>query len=127
MTPQLSKPTPNQSKDLENRNDDVTFATQQIRIPLDPNEVQRTALVLARLNEVVCDLLESEGIDLDSVHFSLTWEDSGLPAPPTIVGCVQCHREVELPPVPGKPGYVSVEAMDGWTAPPPRCPECSER
>ena len=42
---------------------------------------------------------------------------------PVIVICVDCDCEVTLPPT--EPGYVSVAPLDGWTAPPPRCPACS--
>lgn len=43
------------------------------------------------------------------------------------LNCLGCGREVVLPPAPDRPGYVSIEPIDGWTAPPLLCPECSKR
>lgn len=43
------------------------------------------------------------------------------------VECCDCGATTLLPPVPDKPGFVSIESMDGWTAPPARCPACSAR
>jgi hypothetical protein len=41
-----------------------------------------------------------------------------------IVTCAACGVKVLLPFV--RDGEVSIEKLDGWTAPPLRCPACQE-
>lgn len=43
------------------------------------------------------------------------------------MNCLGCGRSVEFPGVPEQPGWVSLENLTGWTAPPLLCPECSSR
>lgn len=40
------------------------------------------------------------------------------------VQCVDCKTEVILPPS-DRPGFVKITPLTNWTAPPPRCPDCS--
>lgn len=39
-----------------------------------------------------------------------------------IVECSKCGKTVTLPFI--KPGVVSIAVLEGWTAPPPKCPPC---
>ncbi len=42
-----------------------------------------------------------------------------------IIECVDCNATAELPEDPERPGFVFIAAMENWTAPPPKCPDCS--
>lgn len=46
---------------------------------------------------------------------------------PVEVVCSVCGRVAVLPPVPGKPGYVSIEPMTDWLAAPIVCPDCQPK
>lgn len=47
-----------------------------------------------------------------------------------VLSCTGCGEPLPLPPVAGPPGssgpWVSIAGMDGWTAPPLMCPDCSK-
>lgn len=46
-----------------------------------------------------------------------------LPPEGITVGCVSCRATAFLPRI--APDRVSIAPMEGWTAPPPRCPDCT--
>lgn len=58
-------------------------------------------------------------------HIADVYERSVEPPRVVLATCSGCRLQVELPTVPDRDGWVSITPLDGWTAPPVRCPSCS--
>jgi len=88
------------------RNEDLQWLLAQLELFSDPNVVGTIdryviADIFGRALDVLCD---TQGV---------------------LVGCAYCSETVILNWYDETRKTVLIDSMDGWTAPPPKCPKCS--